>query len=288
MYSKLLEDSAVHPYEFRTYCEQCHNQHVAHNMVSLKIVFITENGELFKGATSLMGALQNPTFKQMLLDNDIMPCQVVNIEFVDIRDGGIFANNLVWLTALIEKGCMARCFVFWNAGTTFLLSGGSVNDLLAKNKVIEDYVAEMDVQIRHVSVNLKHEFILVPLVFTRDTCDLEIQAMDKVLNDTGSLPVLGQAFPKFLDYNAQVMNLVKDKFPTSETQVVDPNLLLAVKPVQSTTMVYGEPFTTVKYQFRTGDNPDNPRLMDESTRQGYFVSLCKWVLDNGNMGQTSV
>ena len=45
-------------------------------------------------------------------------------------------------------------------------------------------------------------------------------------------------------------------------------------------MVYGEPFTTVKYQFRTGDNPDNPRLMDESTRQGYFVNLCKWVLDN--------
>ena len=247
VYSKLLEDSACHPYEFRTYCEQCHNQHVAHNMV---------------------------------LDNEIMPCQVVNIEFVDIRDGGIFANNLVWLTALIEKGCMARCFVFWNAGTTFLLSGGSVNDLLAKNKVIEDYVAEMDVQIRHVSVNLKHEFILVPLVFTRDTCDLEIQAMDKVLNDTGSLPVIGQAFPKFLDYNAQVMNLVKDKFPTSEPQVVDPNLLLAVKSVQSTTMVYGEPFTTVKYQFRTGDNPDNPRLMDESTRQGYFVNLCKWVLDN--------
>ena len=141
-------------------------------------------------------------------------------------------------------------------------------------------MAEMDVQIRHVSVNLKHEFILVPLVFTRDTCDLEIQAMDKVLNDTGSLPVLGQAFPKFLDYNAQVMNLVKDKFPTSETQVVDPNLLLAVKPVESTTMVYGEPFTTVKYQFRTGDNPDNPRLMDESARQGYFVNLCKWVLDN--------
>ena len=29
-----------------------------------------------------------------------------------------------------------------------------------------------------------------------------------------------------------------------------------------------------------GDNPDNPRLMAESTRQGYFVNLCKWVLDN--------
>jgi hypothetical protein len=44
-------------------------------------------------------------------------------------------------------------------------------------------------------------------------------------------------------------------------------------------MVYGEPLTTVKYQFRTGDNPEDPRLMTESTRQGYFVNLCKWVLE---------
>ena len=104
------------------------------------------------------------------------------------------------LTALIEKGCKAQCFVFWNAGTSFLLSGGLVKDLLAKNEVIESHVTQMEVKIRHVSVDLKHQFILVPLVFTRDTCDLEIQVMDKVLNDTGSLPVIGQAFPKFLDY----------------------------------------------------------------------------------------
>ena len=103
--------------------------------------------------------------------------------------------------------------------------------------------------------------------------------MNKVLKETGSLPVAGQSFPKFLDYNSQVMNLVKDKFPTSEIQVVDPNLLLAVKLVETTTLVYGEPHTTAKYQFRTGDNPRDPRLMTESTRQGYFVNLCKWVME---------
>ena len=109
IYSKLLEDSAVYPFEFKTYCEQCHDHHTVHKMVPLKIIFVTENGELFIGATSLMGALKNPSFKNLLLKESILPCQVVNIEFVDIRDGGVFANNLTWLTALIERECMAQC-----------------------------------------------------------------------------------------------------------------------------------------------------------------------------------
>jgi len=154
-----------------------------------------------------------------------------------------------------------------------------VKDLLAKNEIIENHVAQMDVKIRHVSVDLKHQFIPVPLAYTRDTCDLEIQDMNKVLKETGSLPVAGQSFPKFLDYTSRVMNLVKDKFPTSETYVVDPNLLLAIKLVKTSTLVYGEPHDTAKYQFRKGDNPSNTRLMTEHIRQGYFVNLCRWVTE---------
>ena len=37
VYSKLLEDSAVKPNEYSTYCEQCHEFHLAHNMESQKI-----------------------------------------------------------------------------------------------------------------------------------------------------------------------------------------------------------------------------------------------------------
>ena len=154
-----------------------------------------------------------------------------------------------------------------------------MEDLLAKNEVIESHVTQMEVKIRHVSVDLKHQYIPVPLAYTRDTCDLDLQDMNKVKKETGSLPVAGQSFTKFLDYNSRVMNLVKDNFPTSETYLEDPNLLLAVKLVKTNTLVYGEPHETAKYQFRTGDNPSDSRLMTEHIRQGYFVNLIKWVTE---------
>ena len=78
IYSKMLEDSAVQPYEYSTYCEQCHKYHLVHNMVPLKIVFATKNGELFIGARSLSGALENPSFKNMLLKVGIKPCQILS------------------------------------------------------------------------------------------------------------------------------------------------------------------------------------------------------------------
>jgi hypothetical protein len=131
-------------------------------MVPLKIIFATKNGELFVGARSHPGALENPSFKNMLIEAGIKPCQIVNIEFVDLRDGGVFADNLTWLTALKEKECMCRCFIFWNVGTSFLLSGGSVEDLLEKNTLIENYVSSMEVKIRHTRVDLKQKFVYVP------------------------------------------------------------------------------------------------------------------------------
>jgi hypothetical protein len=117
-------------------------------------------------------------------------------------------------------------------------------------------------------VDLKHQFIPVPLVYTRDTCDLDFQEMNRVERGTGDLHV---------DYNSRVRDLVRDTFPNSETYLDDPNLLLAVELVKTSTSVYGEPHDTAKYQFRKGDNPGNTRLMTESTRQGYFVNLIRWV-----------
>ena len=154
-----------------------------------------------------------------------------------------------------------------------------MEDLLEKNAIIENHVSKMEVKIRHTSVDLRHQFIPVPLVYTRDTCDLDFQEMDKVERATRSLPVAGQSFTNFLDYNSRVRDLVKDAFPNSETYLDDPNLLLAVELVKTRTSVYGEPHDTAKYQFRKGDNPSNTRLMTESTRQGYFVNLIRWVTD---------
>jgi hypothetical protein len=101
---------------------------------------------------------------------------------------GVYADNLTWLTTLIERECMCRCFIFWNVGTSFLLSGGSVEDLLAKNALIESHVINLDVKIRNTDVDLRHQFVYVPLVYSRETMDLDFQEMDRGGRSGGTSP----------------------------------------------------------------------------------------------------
>ena len=55
---------------------------------------------------------------------------------------------------------------------------GSVRELYNINKVTKDFVGRMGVQIRNKSVDLKHKFVLVPLVYNKDTCDLDFIEME--------------------------------------------------------------------------------------------------------------
>jgi hypothetical protein len=109
--------------------------------------------------------------------------------------------------------------------------------------------------------------------------DLDFQEMNGEERDTGNLPVAGQSFSNFLDYNSRVSDLVRDAFPNSGAYPDDPNLLLAVELVKTSTQVFGETHDSVRYQFRKGNHPGNTRLMTDSTRQGYFVNLIRWVRD---------
>ena len=70
---------------------------------------------------------------------------------------------MTWLTALIASECNCQCFIIWNVGTSFLLAGGSVGELININKMTKGVVDKMAVQIRNTPVNLKHKFVLVPL-----------------------------------------------------------------------------------------------------------------------------
>ena len=88
VYSKLFEDGAVRPNEFKTYCEQCHEYHLAHTQEPQRILFVTENHELANGSRSHLGDLQNPSFRDLLLKAGITASETVHIEFIDIRDGG--------------------------------------------------------------------------------------------------------------------------------------------------------------------------------------------------------
>jgi hypothetical protein len=80
-------------------------------------------------------------------------------------------------------------------------------------------------------------------------------------------------------YNSRVRDLVKQNFPTSEGRLGDPNVLLAVEYLQSSTKVYGETYNTSRYTFRNGNHPHNHKLMHDGARQEYLVSLICWVKD---------
>ena len=201
---------------------------------------------------------------------------MIHIEHIDVRGGGSYADNLTWLSNLIARECNCQCFIFWNVGTSFLLSGGSVGQLFNINKVVEDVVVTMGVQIRNTSVSLKHKFVLVPLAYNKETCDrdyIELQT-DRA---AGNIPVVGQSFSKFMDYNDKVMTDVRKSFPKSYEQLLDLNKLLAVKTLKSTCRAFGKECTMVKYRFRDGNNPNDSKMMNDKDRKDYFVSLVKWV-----------
>ena len=128
-------------------------------------------------------------------------------------------------------------------------------------------------------LDVGHKFIYVPLVYTRETSDLEFRGMEKEEQDTGNLPVFGHSFNNLMVYNSRVRSLVKQNFPTSEGSLGDPNVLLAVEYLPSSTKVYGVTYNTSRYTFRNGNHPHNHKLMHDGARQEYFVSLIRWVKD---------
>ena len=87
----------------------------------------------------------------------------------------------------------------------------------------------------------------------------------------------GLSFNNFLLYNARVNDLVRQTFPNSGGYLADPNVLLAVELVKTSTHVFGKTYDSVRYQFRKGNHPGNDKLMNDSVRQDYFVYLIRWV-----------
>ena len=281
----MLEDAAVRPNEYSVRCEQCTNHHPVHNHDDMLIISVTVDGELAKGTKSHMGGQRGATFRDHLAKRGISQSQTVHIEFVDVRDGGAYADNMTWQTALIARECNCQCFVFWNVGTSFLLSGGSVGELFNVNKMTEGFVNSMAVRIRNTSKSLKHKFVVVPLAYNRETCDrdyLELQADRKA----GNTPVVGKSFHKFINYNDLVMIEMKKSYQKSHEYLVDLNKALAVKTLRSTSIVYGKEYNTVKYEFCDGNTSKDMTLMNDKERLDYFVSLVRWVKGN-NEDETS-
>ena len=66
----------------------------------------------------------------------------------------------------------------------------------------------MGVCIRSTSVDLKHRFIPVQLVYNKMTLKKELMGSN-THKEGGNTPVIGQSFTKFLDCNSLVLDDVK-------------------------------------------------------------------------------
>ena len=69
--------------------------------------------------------------------------------------------------------------------------------------------------------------------------------------------MVGQSFPKFMDYNDRVTSDVKKSYPESNKQLLDLNKLLAVKTLRFVCTAYRKEYDTVKYSLRDGNNPQD-------------------------------
>ena len=154
-----------------------------------------------------------------------------------------------------------------------------MEELYDINKSMESVMTDLKVKIRNTKVDLRHKFVLVPLVYNKETCSHDFQEMERD-REVGNYPMAGQSFPNFLAYNALVNKNVKKSYPQSCDYLVDPNSLMAMATLKSVKSVYGRSYNMVKYKFIDGNHPRNNILMDDRTRQDYFVWLIRWVKDN--------
>ena len=78
----------------------------------------------------------------------------------------------------------------------YLISGGSASDLFKITKKAEAYLADMRVHITSTSVDLKHRFISVQLVYNKMTLKKELMGSTPTKR-TGTHPSLGSPSPNF-------------------------------------------------------------------------------------------
>ena len=154
-----------------------------------------------------------------------------------------------------------------------------MSELNKINNQVETFVSSMGVQIRGKRVELQHKFILLPLFYNKATAERDFLETE-LARANGIHPVIGQSFSTFLEYNTLVKADVRKTYPATNKELGDHNELLAVKTCASICTVYGKVHNTVRYSLRDGNNPYDPRMMNDKTRQMYMVSLVKWVKKN--------
>ena len=103
VYSKIFEDTACRPREQSVMCGQCLAHHPLHTQEPCIILYVTEDRELAAGHKSHTGGPHDSSFQDRLEAEGIAHNQIIHIEYIDVRDGGAFADNLTWLSVLLAR-----------------------------------------------------------------------------------------------------------------------------------------------------------------------------------------
>ena len=226
---------------------------------------MTEDQELASGHKSHRGGPHDSSFWDQLEAAGIKAHKIIHIEFILVKDGGAFANNTAWLSALLARECNCQGFIFWKVGTSYLLSGGAASELYKITKKVEACIAVMEVHIRGKLLNLKYRFVPVQLVYKKVALKKDLREMNTLKDD---------------NYNRLILDDVKTTYPDTHAELSDPNEVLAVKTCTDTVTVYGQVHKTVRYSVRDGNDRHDSRNMNDLDQQNYMVSLVKWVKKN--------
>ena len=122
VYGKIFEDAACSPREQSVWCGQCLAHHKVHTREPCIIIYVTEDQELAHSYKSHQGGHCDASFRDPLEAKGILQSQIIHIKYLDVRDGGAMADNLIWLSVLLARECNFRGFIFWNISTSCLLS----------------------------------------------------------------------------------------------------------------------------------------------------------------------
>ena len=87
------------PREYSIWCDKCLAHHPVHTQEPCLILFVTEDQELSHGCKSHMGGLRDSSFRDRLEEEGITQSQMT---YINVRDGGAFADNLTWLSNLMQ------------------------------------------------------------------------------------------------------------------------------------------------------------------------------------------
>ena len=119
-------------------------------------------------------------------------------------------------------------------------------DLLKTNRKFREFIRGKAVYIHGSSVNLMHEFVYMPLVYSKRT---EMSMQSEKGKNRADDPVANHFCSRFQEYNLLVLKENKQNYVTQSAHLPAPCRMLAVKKVSLSWRIFGEDYSCTKDVF---------------------------------------